>query len=119
MTRRIGVAGCLSPTRRCRSLILVWFLVSVAALTCASTTQAQDVLPADAELPADRPTQRAADSSDPTVPAGAVRSYLDACREGDYEAAAEREQALGAKYARQLKIVLDRKLWIQHELLSN
>ena len=27
---------------------------------------------------------------DPTIPVGAVRSYIDACREGDYERAAER-----------------------------
>ncbi|NIQ29258.1 MAG: hypothetical protein GTN89_02510, partial [Acidobacteria bacterium] len=67
-------------------------------------------------------------SYDPSAPVGAVRSYIDAGREGDYETAArflnltsipaEERNALGSKYARQLKVVLDRKLWVQYELIS-
>jgi MscS family membrane protein len=68
------------------------------------------------------------DLYDPRLPVGAVRSYIDACRNEDYAAAAEflvldslpegERSATGKRYARQLKIVLDRKLWIQYELLS-
>ena len=71
---------------------------------------------------------RRPDPVDPRVPAGAVRSYIDAGREGDFERAAaflnlegipanERAE-LGAVLARQLKIVLDRKLWVEYERMS-
>jgi MscS family membrane protein len=61
---------------------------------------------------------------DPGVPVGAVRAYIDACRRGDYEQAAGYldlgpDRAVeGPKLAWQLKVVLDRKLWIQYELLN-
>lgn len=69
------------------------------------------------------------DPYDVTRPVGAVRTYIDACREGDYVSAAkhlnlegipEAERAeQGPKLARWLKIVLDRKLWIEYERLSD
>ncbi len=69
------------------------------------------------------------DPYDITRPVGAVRTFIDACRAGDYAAAAEqlnleaipeaRRAEQGPKLARWLKIVLDRKLWIEYERLSN
>jgi MscS family membrane protein len=65
-------------------------------------------------------------AGDPRAPRGAVRSYLDACRAGDYAAAAQHlaldpsleRGADPALLARRLKIVLDRTLWVQLERLS-
>jgi MscS family membrane protein len=64
----------------------------------------------------------------PGVPRGAVREYLEACREGDFARAARRldlrsiaepdRDELGAELARKLEIVLDRKLWVEYETLS-
>jgi MscS family membrane protein len=68
-------------------------------------------------------------SSDPGTPRGAMRFYLEACREGDYASASrfldlrrippgERE-IRGKNLARQLKRVLDRTLWIHLESVSD
>jgi MscS family membrane protein len=72
--------------------------------------------------------QKTPEVYDPSVPVGAVRSYIDACRSGDYEKAAgflildslpaDERESIGPRYARQFKVVLDRKLWVQYELLS-
>ena len=62
------------------------------------------------------------------TPRGAVRGYIAAARDGDYEGAAEYldlrnlprglDAGKGPQYARQLKIVLDRALWIDLDQLS-
>jgi MscS family membrane protein len=62
------------------------------------------------------------------TPRGSVSGFISACREGDYERATyhmdlrrlspeEREQ--GPQLARQLKEVLDQKLWVDFATLSN
>ncbi|HXV77210.1 MAG TPA: mechanosensitive ion channel family protein [Candidatus Polarisedimenticolaceae bacterium] len=66
--------------------------------------------------------------SEVSVPAGAVRAFIDAARAGDYRAAAERldlsrlpaqqPDELGPGLARKLKVVLDRRLWIDYDELS-
>jgi len=68
------------------------------------------------------------DLHDPRTPAGALRSYIDACRGTDFTAAAQRlnlvgvdpaeRTARGPQLARRLKTVLDQKLWINYERLS-
>ena len=103
-----------------RFSLLLLALLLVSPLHTAAVAQ---------EAPATEPLASAleplsVDMDDPTVPAGAVRAYIDACRRGDYEQAAgyldlsEDRAAEGPKLARQLKVVLDRELWIQYELLS-
>jgi len=69
------------------------------------------------------------DVLDRDTPRSAVRGFIAAAREGDYERAAEYldlrnlprgfNASNGARYARHLKIVLDRELWIDLERLSN
>jgi MscS family membrane protein len=57
-------------------------------------------------------------------PRSAMRGYLEACRAGEYEKAAQymdlgrMPRARGATLARQLKTVLDRVLWVELEQLS-
>ena len=68
------------------------------------------------------------DPLDPTTPVGAVRAYIDACRRGDFAAAATRLDLSeipaarrtdeGALLAERFKIVLDQKLWIDFATLS-
>ncbi len=68
------------------------------------------------------------DEYDRGVPQGSVKGFLSAVRDGDFERAAQyldqrnlpkwMDQWEGPELARQLKIVLDRNLWIDPELVS-
>ncbi len=108
-------------------------LAAVVALSvCGVSIQAQE-LPAPAaqpEAPASpEPKRELANPYDPTVPVGVVRSYIDACREQDFETAAgflvldsvapAERGTIGPRLAARLKTVLDTKLWVQYELLSD
>lgn len=80
---------------------------------------------ADADA-ADSPAEGARDLHDPAAPVGAVRGFIDAARDGDYEKAAQylnleggRRAGQGPQLARKLKTVLDRKLWIDYSRLSS
>jgi len=63
------------------------------------------------------------------TPRGAALGYLTACREGDYERAARyldlrrietaARDDMGPRLARELKVVLDRRLWVPVEELSD
>lgn len=101
-------------------------LLLLALVLCRplqTTAVAQE--PSAHESTAPAPELPSVDTYDPGVPVGAVRAYIDACRRGDYEQAAgyldlAADRAIeGPKLARQLKVVLDRKLWIQYELLND
>jgi MscS family membrane protein len=69
------------------------------------------------------------DDYDRGVPRSSVKRFLEAARNGDYESAAqhldfrnlpwEMRNTQGTELARQFKIVLDRGLWIDLELLSD
>ena len=69
------------------------------------------------------------DDYDRGVPRTSVKRFLEAGRNGDYESAAqhldlrnlprEMRNARGTELARELKIILDRGLWIDLELLSD
>jgi hypothetical protein len=53
-----------------------------------------------------------------------MREFLEACRAGDYESAARRldlrgRASAGAEVARRVKFVLDRKLWVDLDALSD
>jgi len=75
------------------------------------------------------PAAHPSDPYDPASPEGAVRSFIDGARAGDYTAAAAfldlsgvpaaRRAEEGPRLARLLKIVLDRRLWIHYEKLSS
>jgi MscS family membrane protein len=120
MTHRLACRRCIAPTRRLPLALAVALvaLLSSWALAQEEPPPAPDDAAAAAAL---------ADPHDPTVPVGAVRAYIDACRAGEFEKAAERldlsglprdRAADGSRLAWQLKIVLDRKLWVRYELLS-
>jgi MscS family membrane protein len=111
---------CVAPT------------ILILALLCAApgVAQVEGGSPAGAEgQPPGQLAPQAADPHDPRVPRGAVRSFIDACRQGDYEEAKrfldlspipeEQRDEQGADLARRLKTVLDRALWIHYELLSD
>jgi MscS family membrane protein len=69
------------------------------------------------------------DEFDRGVPRTSVKRFLEAAKDGDYERAAqhldlrnlprEMRNAQGSELARQLKIILDRGLWIDLDLLSD
>lgn len=119
--------------------------LAIAALILAmarSATAADDApsagetapVPADGTRPApdeapNGPAESDESAKDPTVPRGAVRSFLDNCKDGDYEKAATLldvrnqpqalRQAMGPELARHLNIVLDRALWVDLGRLSD
>lgn len=110
---------------RFEAKLCVWLgvLACVAGGTVASAQEQPAVeAPAEAEEPAGP-----ADEYDRGVPRSAMLGFLVACREGDYERAAEyldlrrldaKERGRGAVLARQLKFVLDQELWVEIESLS-
>jgi len=69
------------------------------------------------------------DDYDRGVPRSSVKRFLEAGKDGDFESAAqhldlrnlprEMRNAKGTELARELKIILDRSLWIELELLSD
>jgi MscS family membrane protein len=68
--------------------------------------------------------QARAESDASVTPRGAMREFLEACRAGDYESAARRldlrgRASAGAEVARRVKFVLDRKLWVDLDALSD
>jgi len=111
-----------------RTKVSTCFLGVLGLVLCGGSLGAQEASGLDAETPI-AVQARSFATSDPAVPAGAVRSFIDACRGGRYQEAArylsldsvdaKNRDILGPRYARQLKIVLDRTLWIQYELLSD
>jgi MscS family membrane protein len=98
----------------------------VLALGLASLSVAQQPEPESAAAGAPNVPE---DELDRSVPRISMQGYLVACREGDYELAAQflslqpvrkSERAeKGPVLARQLKVVLDRTLWVDLEALSN
>jgi MscS family membrane protein len=110
---------------RFEAKLCVWLgvLACVAGGIVASAQEQPAVeAPAKAEEPAGP-----ADEYDRGVPRSAMLGFLVACREGDYERAAEyldlrrldaKERGRGAVLARQLKFVFDQELWVEIESLS-
>jgi len=106
--------------------LLALLLVAVAAIAIPSIAPAQTA--EEQPAAATTPTAGEPEAPDPTSPAGAVQTYLDLCREGSYEEAADylnldrvaekRRADGGVALARQLKAVLDQKLWVDLAQLS-
>ncbi|MEE8508847.1 MAG: hypothetical protein V3T07_07270, partial [Myxococcota bacterium] len=98
-------------------------LACVAGGTVASAQEPPAVeAPAEVEEPAGP-----ADAYNRGVPRSAMRGFLEACREGDYDRASEyldlrrldaKKREGRAVLARQLKFVLDQELWVELEHLS-
>jgi len=113
-----------------RVALTLTLALGLGAGTAAAAPGAAAVPPDPALAPAPAAESRPApaDPYDPTVPVGAVRAFLDACREGDYARAAERldlsgfsadqVDTIGPRLAWQLKVVLDQELWIEYATLS-
>jgi MscS family membrane protein len=106
------------------------FIMTVAFSLLLVCTSAEHAMAEDAPSEVTPPTEAApADDLDPGVPRSAMRGYLVAAREGDYERAAqsldlrlipERQRAeQGPVLARHLHEVLDLKLWVDLETLSD
>jgi MscS family membrane protein len=105
-----------------RSLLVVSMMVSLALPAVGQ--QGIPSAPPAAPTPAG-PT----DEFDRGVPRSAMQGFLRACRDGDYDRAAEyldlsrlkqRDRAVaGPTLARRLKVVLDHTLWVDAEALSD
>jgi len=109
----------------------IWVRWLLVAATCALASGAP---PAAAQEPADGPSAGPSGEDvrpvepDPRTPQGSALGFLVACREGDYERAADfldlsriepaRRAERGPALARDLKVVLDRTLWVPVEALS-
>ncbi|MHC4064878.1 MAG: mechanosensitive ion channel family protein [Planctomycetota bacterium] len=111
-----------TPSRPFLTAATAWVLAAAVILTSPAAL-AQEEATAVAEP--DEAPAAPADTHDLTVPRGATRAYLDACRAGDYDRAAtmlnlppDRLRSEGAMLARRLKVVLDRKLWVDLATLS-
>jgi MscS family membrane protein len=100
------------------------FLAFTSGLPAASSGQEQSAerpLPSEGQLGPEDEFKRG-------TPRTTMQGYLIACRAGDYERGAryldlrrlteEERPSQGARLARQLKVVLDRMLWVDLEALS-
>ncbi len=101
-----------------RAVIAATAAVQLLLVGAASAVEAEQ----EAEM-SDSPAATSGDELGRETPRGAVRGYLDACRDGDYEKAAQfldldQIEGDGPTLARQLRIVLSRTLWIDVEELS-
>lgn len=100
-----------------------WWVHCLALSACFAVA----LLPASAqETPGAKP---GVDTLGRDNPRGAMRGYLEACRAGDYERAATyldlsglppaARTSRGPVLARQLKVALDRTLWVELDKLSD
>lgn len=104
----------------------VALLVACICVGAAVPSPAQSPTPAASATPA---PAGPADEFERGVPRSVVQGYLGACDKGDYERASNyldlrripKSQRVkqGATLARELSVVLDRKLWVNPELLSD
>ncbi len=115
-----------SGGRSLRGRVVAAFLCSL--LLSPVAVAAQQTAPATV-TPAPTPQPGPQDEYDRGVPRSSLRGYIDACRNGDYERAANyldlrripkaARARQGAKLALELKIVLDQELWIDWATISN
>jgi MscS family membrane protein len=108
----------LTPRTRPQVILAAWSLVVGLCLAMPAAVSAQPATPETAGAPLQR-----------DVPRAAMRSYLEACRAGDYERAAQylnlgglppdARAGRGPVLARELKTVLDRTLWVDLDKLSD
>jgi MscS family membrane protein len=129
---KIGSCGSIgySAAIACAGMILL--LAAPASRSVAQPTL-KDVLEHGKEEPADAPKQEEpkgpVDEFDRGTPQTSMQGFLAAARDGDYERAAEyldlrrlpqgKAEEEGPTLARQLKISLDRGLWVDVDSLSD
>jgi MscS family membrane protein len=109
----VHVMRARAPRKPARAL-----LAAVAMVLAAPAVWAQDA----------GTTAAGDDEAGRATPRAAARGYLEAARAGDYERAAgyldlrridpSQREARGPRLARQLKVVLDRQLWVPVDELS-
>ena len=110
----------------CLTVFLLLFLLNASSVISAEAEKAveQAAPPAAVVVPLGPE-----DDYDRGVPRSSMKRFLEAARNGDFENAAqhldlrnlprEMRNAQGAEIAREFKIILDRGLWIDLELLSD
>ncbi len=107
------------------AMLCVWLGV-LAWVAVGSVASAQPPPVVEPAAEAEEPSGPA-DQYDRSVPRSAMRGFLEACLDGDYERAGEyldlrrlgaRERERAAVLARRLKFVLDQELWVEIENLS-
>jgi len=98
---------------------------TASLLLCATLALPAAAQEAERAAQAERAEQPAQAQHTRATPRSSMLGYLTACREGDYDQAAGyldtsgAPNADGAKLARWLKFVLDQKLWVDLESLSD
>ncbi|MDH3227718.1 MAG: mechanosensitive ion channel family protein, partial [Thermoleophilia bacterium] len=105
--------------------------LAIALVIPALAAAAQEAPPPTSQAEPAPPSRPAGPTDDLErgVPRTAMKGYLQACRDGDFERAAryldlsrlspaERSER-GPELARRLEVVLDQKLWVDWELLSD
>ena len=106
--------------------LCVWLGVLAACVAGGTIANAQERRAVEAPAEAEE-SAGPSDAYDRGVPRSAMLGFLVACREGNYERAAEyldlrrlnaKEREGKAVLARQLKFVLDQELWVEIENLS-
>lgn len=132
--RRLTTCRFSRGASRRSALLAVLLLAAFVGPVRAQSVDAGAAEPA----PVETVTATPAPTTAPTVPSdqlgrgvprGAMRLFLDACREGNFAAASTyldlrrvnrlERQARGILLARQLSAVLDRKLWVDLDALSD
>ncbi len=116
-------AAALPPL--CRRAFLAALFATVVCTAGPVRAQAPVTPSAEAAAASAEPTP--VDELDRGTPRGAMLGYLESCRSGNYQQAAryldlsrtpkDRRDG-GPKLARELKVVLDRTLWIEPDALS-
>ncbi len=121
---RQGTPGCVSAAPKCRwkvAILLGLFGICTGVVAAQEPAATVETAPAQAAGPADE--------FDRGVPRTAMRGYLRACQDGEYERAAayldlsrikpESRASEGRILARHLKVVLDHTLWVEPDTLSD
>ena len=100
--------------------------LGVALILAAGVARAQEAAPSSAGAP---PPPIPADDLDRGTPRRSILAFLKACRDGDYERAAQyldlsdvkasERAARGPTLARHLKVVIDQAVWIDPPSLSD
>jgi MscS family membrane protein len=111
-------------------MLCLWLGLAVTIIAApVFAEQPAESSPAEQPAENERSATGTSDPHDPSTPRGAVRSFIDRAREGDYASAAsqldlariaaDRRQFEGPRLARLFKIVLDRRLWVEYAELSD
>lgn len=123
--RYLCIAGCLFTALFISSNIATALIPAQKAVNETSKEEKAGEKPKSPRTPPAGP----ADEYDRGAPRTSIKGFLDAGRDGNFKRAAKyldlrdlpqwMDKSHGPKLARQFKIILDRALWIDLELISN